>query len=207
MKVGIDLDGVLLNAYDTIKNEFEEYKAKYPDRIVADNKLIVTSDHTTLLNGNLGDFVEFYKETYNHYYSQGLPVEGAREFIEKLRNEGHDVIIVTGRTSWEMEKLVGLETIKNMTREWVKKNNLLVSDIIFCEYPSKSKALIDNNVDVFIDDHIKYIYEASKIVPTIWFDVNEDESMATFTSNYKIYKTHDFNLMFNIINYRMKESA
>lgn len=204
MKIGIDLDGVLLDAYETIKNEYEEYKEKYPDRIAANNELVHSQDHTTILNGNLQDFSHFYELNLEHYYLHGNIQKGAREFIEKLKNEGHELVIITSRTSWDCEIKAGEENIKNMTREWVKKNNLLVDDIVFCKTGSKSKYCIDNNIDVMIDDHIKYVYEVSKIMPAVWFDVNENENAATFSSNYNVYKTHDFNLIFNIINYRLK---
>ena len=117
MRIGIDLDGVLLAAYDTIKEEYDKYKEKYPEMIAANNKLIVTSDHTTLLNGNVKDFGHFFDETYKHYYRYGMVQEGAREFIERLKNEGHQIYIVTSRTSWEYEEKAGLDNIKNWTRE------------------------------------------------------------------------------------------
>ncbi|MCQ2749507.1 MAG: hypothetical protein MJ246_06020 [Clostridia bacterium] len=46
-------------------------------------------------------------------------------------------------------------------------NNLLVDDVIFCPGYCKSKPIVENNIDVMIDDHIKNVYETSKIIPTI----------------------------------------
>lgn len=97
--------------------------------------------------------------------------DNVKEVIDNLRKNNHKVIIVTARGY----------TIQNgtieVTNEYLKKNNIIVDDIIFRAL-DKSQICLDNKVDILIDDSISVLNKVSSVgIKTLLFTsvVNKDK--------------------------------
>lgn len=69
---------------------------------------------------------------------------GAREFLSKLHNEGHEIVIYTARNMKTQGHNVGkvLKNVGKITLDWLEKNNIYYDEIFFGK----------PNADITIDD-------------------------------------------------------
>ena len=94
MRIGIDADGVL--------TELESYLWDYGSKFLVEHTLDVNIEHTQYNTmGAFGWDEEkdnmFWKENYDHY-CKTVPVKRfAPDIIKKLKQEGHEIYIITAR--------------------------------------------------------------------------------------------------------------
>ncbi len=154
LKIGLDFDGVFS---DTGRLKSETAKKLYrvdipPERfkkelLLADG-LITEKQYRTL------------QRIIYEMVGIGLtmePVEGVQEFIPKLLEEGHEVIIVTSRDGKGAE----------IAKRWIKKHS--IPWLLFIEVGQrndKSKHL--KGFDIFIDDDLDKLEPAVGIVPHLF---------------------------------------
>ena len=137
MKIGIDLDDTICRTTEIVHNRLEEYS-----KIVNLNPLDIMND-------------EYLKqEFFNKYlYDIYTNVEIKREVakvLKRLRNKNNKIIIITARGYGYSEKI---DKIMEITKEWLRKNNIEVDDIILSSYgEEKAKICKKNNIDLMIDD-------------------------------------------------------
>jgi capsule biosynthesis phosphatase len=83
------------------------------------------------------------RETYQSY-ADLLPLEGAVDRINELKNDGHYIIISTARNMATCESNVGkvLKNVGKITLDWLEKYNISYDEIFFGK----------QNADVYIDD-------------------------------------------------------
>ena len=88
--------------------------------------------------------------------------DDAAEVVNKLRKEGHKVIIITSRVHTTETGITG-KLFRWMLKHWLKKNQLTYDDIIFCEEKGsgvdKLRVCRENNIDVMVDDSPENLYE------------------------------------------------
>ena len=149
MKIGIDIDNVISNFNDTLLNEYLLH-----DRNLR-NKGIINKNADYIRKG-MFDWKEeeeksFYKNNIERIAKKLEVIDGAKEYIDKLHNDGHFIYIITGRDNGEYTDPY------NMTKEWLD-NHFIYYDylILINAYNRREKArkCIENNIDIMIDDSV-----------------------------------------------------
>ena len=170
MIIGIDIDGVLIDD-DTYRLD---NMAKY------------------CYENELPNIYEDYRKKYFFNYIKTAPVRAyASEIIKKLHDEGHKIIIITGRYKTQEDSELGNQ-MRQDTVNWLNSNNIIYDKICYAHFP-KNKEVIENNIDIMIDDAPGVISEIAKFATAFCFDnrYNRDlnvKNMVRVFSWYDIYR-------------------
>lgn len=171
MRIGIDIDGVLTN----------------------DDEYILSCTSKYCYENNLNGFVEPYEYEYRKldwnqqilddyrikYFDEYVDNEPARKFasevINKLKNDGHEVFIITGRYKSYDNTLDG-ENMRLRIKNWLKKNKIEYDKLIFAKVP-KIKELKENKIDLMIEDSPSTIHIIKDIVKVFCFDTRYNQEL------------------------------
>lgn len=167
MKIGIDIDGVILNSENEIRVKAELYdllelKGKgvvYPSKIL-------DCDRYDWRKEEIDAFREkYFIEASNDSY----PLPGAKKVLEMLREEGHELIIITARG-------LSIKDMKEAAEEKLKQYNLKF-DKYYWRVENKLDICKNENIDVMIDDMASTCKLTSKNkIKTLYFrDVNREK--------------------------------
>ena len=187
MRIGIDIDGVL-----TSIEQFEiDNASKY--YIENTNKKLNNPfgyGSQKIFGGSYEEDVTFWKDAIYEYVKQPA-MKYADEVIEKLKNEGNEIYIITARASDLSYCDISTEQMKEIVISWLKENNIHYDKIIFSK-ESKLQYCIDNNIDVMIEDKAENIETIATKIPVICFDARynlkcEGENIIRCYSWYDIY--------------------
>lgn len=161
MKIGIDLDGVVFDTEALWMTLAEIYDCKglRKNSIVAKEEPRVQEKYNWS-NDELNDFLNKYVDV-----TEFNIVSGAKEVIKLLREEGHELIVITARGS--------LENSSDGVN--IAKEKLDNEGIKFDKYYWKQKAKLEicqkENIDIMIDDNY-HICESlnSKNIKVLYFN-------------------------------------
>lgn len=146
MNIGIDIDDTLV---DSTKNMI--------DKIGLYDKSGEVEKHIEeIMSGEIPtENIRKFMNTYLLDLTKTIRVKkDAIEVVNRLKNKGHKIILITSRND---EECKGLE---KYTLEYLKKNNLIY-DKIFLNSRDKAKVCIENDIDIMIDDSIKHCNNVS----------------------------------------------
>ncbi len=152
MKIGIDFDDCLADYCKVLidhYNKIDGTSYKIEDAITWDLGYLWGMDEKSAIDR----CINFYPKEKG---IEILPVYGAIEAINKLKK--NELIIITGRP----------DTTLNFVVEWLQKHSINVfSKIIFSnqfngEKRGKAEICKDEEVEVFIDDHLGNVINTSK---------------------------------------------
>lgn len=147
MNIGIDIDDVLTNTSEKIKEYLEKYE-KSGDGI----KYIVEVMRGEIPTENIKNFFDNY---INEICKNVTIKENAADTIKRLVEKGHKIIFITSRGE---KRFKGSE---KTTLEYLKNYNIEYSDIIFNSF-EKQIDCQNNNIDIMIDDSVKNCELVSK---------------------------------------------
>ena len=147
MKIGIDIDDVIINTSLAMKKYIDKY----------DDNGDIRNHMEEVMRGEMPteQIKKFFKNNIINIMKEAKIKEGASEVIQQLLNEGNEVFIITTRGEI---KFKGSEQV---TLQYFTTNNINYTKILFNSF-EKAKACKDNNIDVMIDDSIKYCIEIEK---------------------------------------------
>lgn len=131
---------------------------------------------------------EFWSEAI-YDYIKIKPRDYASEVIEKLKNEGNKIYIITNRTSDLSYCDITIEKMKNYVTTWLNENNIYYDKIIFSN-GTKENDIIDNKVDIMIEDKIQNIEKLSQYIPVICYD-NRNNNKCTNNNIIHCYSWYD----------------
>ncbi len=140
MIIGIDIDDVLTNTSQIMKDYLEKYE-KSGDGV----RYIVEVMRGEIPTENIK---KFFKEYINEICKNVTLKSKAKDVIQRLLNEGHEIIFITSRGE---TKFPGTE---KTTLEYLKNNNVNYTNIIFNSF-DKQIDCINNDIEIMIDDSIK----------------------------------------------------
>ncbi len=161
MKIGIDIDNVITNTLPVLK----KYCRRYNDTVVKRN---LQMHEDGVASYNLYDWTQEENMDFCIRYLEEVVLQaevkrGAREIIEKLKDEGHNINIISSRAV-PMFKTPYETTEKFLREKGIVYNKLLVGKI------EKKSSCIENGLNVLIEDEPKYIIQMSEFMPVIAFD-------------------------------------
>lgn len=158
MKIGIDIDNTITNTLPILK----QYCKKYNEEIVKRN-LRMHEDGVASYNlydwtkEENADFCEKYLE---EVVLQATVKENAKEVIQKLKQEGHIINIMSSRIK-PMFKTPYETTEKFLKEKGIVYDTLMVGSL------NKQQLCIDNEIDIMIEDEPQYILPISERIPVL----------------------------------------
>ena len=129
----------------------------------------------------------FYLENIGRITPSLDVIEDAKEYIEKIKNDGHTIVIITGRDNGEYKDPY------TMTKKWLKEKGIVYDKLIFTNgykngKQGKAEKCLENDIDVMIDDSARICRECfQKNITTLIKDKpsNRDETEIARVHNWK----------------------
>ncbi len=151
MKIGIDMDNTICFTNEKVR--------EYENIFLKENNINIYILWYDTYYAN-----EFLTKYLEKIYTEVEPKQDAITIINKLKEQGHKIYIITARTNNYVTDIY--EIINN----YCIKHNIKV-DGIFINAGDKVDICIDNNIDIMIDDSFyKYDRLKSNNIKTILFD-------------------------------------
>jgi len=133
MKIGIDIDDTLVSSSES----FNELRKRYNINFSKNWKDEWTQDER--------DFI--FKNYLNEILKGAKIKENAKEVLDELNRQGHEIIVITARTE---KNCAGIE---EYTKKYLKDNNIKVSKYYFAQY-KKSDIAKKIKLDLMVDDSL-----------------------------------------------------
>lgn len=149
MKIGIDIDNVISNMDDTLLKEYLKHdKELRGTGIINHNPYNVRCG---MFDWSKEEEETFYKENIERMAKNFRPLNGAKRIIDKLKSEGNEIYIISGRDNGEYSEP------REMTVEWLKKYEINYDELILTNAYDKHAKTIEckrNKIDIMIEDNI-----------------------------------------------------
>jgi len=148
MNIGIDIDDTISETFETLlpysqKYTIEDLKRKSEIDLRGD---LSNHFYIVYVNGwNEQEAKEFWEKYYAEILRQVNIKKFASEVINKLKQEGHKIYLITAR--WDMRA----DNVKEITKQWLKENNVVYDELII-NASDKLSIAKEKNIDIFIDD-------------------------------------------------------
>lgn len=192
MRIGVDVDGVLTYLL--------RYQLKYGKKYFKNCKKI--NENEIDIEGIFGCTHKEREKFWIKYIWKYCLSEPAREnaaaTLRKLKEEGHEIYIITGRAHTTEKGITGW-LFRKMLIYWLKKEGIPYDKIIFCSEKNsdidKRKYCIENKIDVMIDDKVENLLAVKDIVKAICFEDNNNRML----NDDNIEKVRNFNQVYTKI--------
>lgn len=163
MKIGLDIDDTIT---DTTELMIEYAKEYFKTDDIEFIKSILSAPKIEC------ELLEFFDKYLVEMMSKYKLKSNAKEVIERLRQSGNKIIIITARGA----------TIKNVidvTLEYFKTHGIEVDDIVF-RLRDKSKYCVENNIDLLVDDSISVLEKVQQLgIKTLLFNSIKNKDIDT----------------------------
>lgn len=144
MRIGIDIDDVITETYQSIKNYIDEYdKNGELSNYMED---VMRGDMTT------PTIKKFFADNCIAIFGNAKMKEHANEVIRRLLENGHEVYIISSRGE------IRFKGSEDLTLNYFKANNIPYTKILWNSF-DKAQFCKDNHIDVMVDDSAKYCVE------------------------------------------------
>lgn len=180
MNIGIDIDNVISKFDEALEEEFLKH-----DKELRNTGIIDPNKHMTegMFDWSEEELRPFYLDNVERIAKNLEVKEGAKEYIEKLKEDGHTIVIITGRDNGEYTDPY------NMTKKWLREKEIPYDKLILTKYKKeKAEKCIENGIDVMIDDSNSICRECyKKNITTLIMDkpCNREEKEITRVYNWK----------------------
>ena len=144
MRIGIDIDNVILDTDAALLDEF----------IIEDRnkrgKGIINKDADYIMSG----MFDWSKEEIEKFLINNMEriaknlklIEGSKEYIDKLLKDGHELYLISNRAYPYYKNPL------KVTEESLNKNKIKYTKLILTDTNNKSKECIKYNIDIMFDD-------------------------------------------------------
>lgn len=191
MKIGIDIDGVIT---DVIRYACD-YGSKYFFEKYGKLDININSwSLKDMFNVTDKEDEECWSAISKNYSINEHTRPFASEIINKLKNSGNQIYIITARGT-SKENKVDKKTIKTVKR-WLKKNKISYNKLIFNK--EKLEICKKYNIDIIIEDKTENINSISKEIPVICFHENHNKKLKG-KNIYRAYSWYDVYYQYLII--------
>ena len=187
MKIGIDLDGVVIDSEQT----FRTYEEIFDVDFLNANNLINIEEpkFQQRYNWNEDQKEEFIKRYFMKVSKDSPLMAGFKEVYTLLKNQGHEFIVITARGNY-------IEEMKEDAIRLLEENNILC-DKYYWKIDDKLEICKKENVDIMIDDDWRIISKLSKNkVKTLYF---KDTNLKTLEENEYIKEVNNWGQIYRYI--------
>lgn len=176
MNIGVDIDNVI-SKFD--ENLLEEYLKH--DKTLR-NKGIVNPNAKYIRVGMFDwsdeEENEFYFSNIEEIASNFEIVKDADKYLKALKDNGHNVYIISGRDNGEYKNP------HEMTIKWLAKNNIVYDELFLTDafkHTEKAEICKEKQIDIMIDDSLNVCKECSNIgVKALLFDSKYNRKVEVF---------------------------
>lgn len=155
LRIGLDIDGVVADSFPIFTAELNKHFGKNITHI--DNY-----DIKEVYEAADDDLEAFFETNMEYLFTKPKPMEGALETIESWLKDGHEIIFITARKCGAEEQV---------TLKWFDTNSIPRDKAIFMGGLSKTFAVKEHCIDVFVDDFMTNALEVASIgVPVLLLD-------------------------------------
>ena len=167
MRIGIDIDGVLTDIEQWQLDYGSKFYFEKYGKEIQNNEGYETTD-IFKVDSKLDD--EFWTEYFKDYSTNVDVRKLASEVIQKLKQDGNEIYIITARGSFlsHSASVMSIEENRNIVLDWLKRNEIEYDDIIFSP-EDKLSICRENNIDLMIEDKVDNINKISTKIPVICF--------------------------------------
>lgn len=150
MKIGIDVDNCISNFDDTLLKEYLKHDKEL-------RNAGIVNENAEYLRRGMFDWTEeeeksFYNANIEEFAKKLKPIEESANYIKKLKEDGHEIYIITGRNNGEYTNPYQL------TEEWLKRYHIVYDKLILTnayDKHEKTEVCLENKIDLMIEDSIK----------------------------------------------------
>ena len=142
MRIGIDVDGTLTNLVDSVIAFGQEYELE--NNLPSGVKNPNTDFYELAFTWGQEVGKKFWADNFSKI-NDISPRPLVRKYLEKLREKGHEIFIITARTYEEFSDPV------KFTKKWLDKHKIPYDKVI-ANASNKGKVCKENNVEIFLDD-------------------------------------------------------
>ena len=137
MRIGIDIDGVVSDSYRAWVREMNRHFG---------TNILELKNYDMHLDFGVTweEMGRYFKDNVAHLFEIPEPMEGAKEGIEELLYQGHEVVYVTARSLEE----------KDYTLNWMKKHQIPQEEILFTGFKCKVDYALKWQLDIFVEDNL-----------------------------------------------------
>ncbi len=150
MRIGIDIDNVISNFNEMLLETYLIHDKELRNTgIINPNAKYI---RTGMFDWSNEEELSFYKDNIEGIAKKLKAKEKAKEYIDRLHNDGHLIYIITGRDNGEYSEPY------NMTKKWLDENNIYYDNLILTDaYDIHAKSLecLKNDIDIMIDDSVR----------------------------------------------------
>ena len=155
MKIGVDIDNVISNFNEVLLEEFLNHDKELRNNGIINNDVYITRG---MFDWSKEELEEFYCNNIERIAKSLNVLENAPEYIKKLKEEGNEIYIISGRDNGEYPNPY------KMTFDWLNKYNIIYDKLILTNaYDSleKAKICLENKIDIMIDDSTRILLEVN----------------------------------------------
>ena len=157
MRIGIDIDNVIANFDDVLLKEYLKHDKQLR------NTGIINENPERIRNGMFDWSKQEEEEFYYHNIEKVAlclkPISDAGYYIKRLKQEGNQIYIISGRDNGEYQNPYEL------TKNWLAKYKIEYDKLILTNAYYKIEKVqecIKNNIDIMIEDNIATCLEMVK---------------------------------------------
>lgn len=155
LRIGLDIDGVIADSFPVFT---EELNRKYGKSIPQ----IDDYDFGKVYDVDWEELNHFFNQNMEYLFSTPDPVCGSVESILSLVETGHEIVYITARKTGAEEEI---------TLKWMKEKQIPHAASVFTGGLSKTMAVKEHGIDVFVDDFISNSTEIASLgVPVLLMD-------------------------------------
>ena len=115
MNIGIDIDNVISNFDEALLEEYLKHDKDLRGTGIVNKNLYMTEG---MFDWTEKEEREFYLANIERIVKTLDVKDGAKEYIDKLKQDGHNIFIITGRDNGEYTNPV------EMTQKWLNENKI-----------------------------------------------------------------------------------
>ncbi len=188
MRIGIDIDGVLTNVEQYVVDNFTKYCYENDiEYIVGESNY---HHHKTFSVSKEVENQFWSKHIFDYALTQQIR-SYASEVIKKLKEDGHEIYIITARWLTNKDDELGLK-MKKIVKDWLDDNQVNYDKLVFSleDKEKKGKEIIENKIDIMIEDSPSNINDLSQLIPVICYNTTYNQS-CNGTNIIRCYSWYD----------------
>ena len=162
MNIGIDIDDTINKLSDILSKCAIKYNL---DNEIEYNVQLDKWDFHEAFGWDEYHIKNFLEKHMRRCFEETGIKDGAKYYINKLKDEGNKIVIITARQEEHCADTY------NISKNWLMKNGIKLDKLeVGCT--NKVKECKENNIDIFIDDNAENCRAVSKIlkIPVYLFD-------------------------------------
>ena len=149
MRLGIDIDNVISNMDNELLKEYIKHDKELRNTgIINENSRYIRKG---MFDWSEEEDREFYYSNIERIAKNFKPISNSKETIDKLKADGNEIYIITGRDNGEYSEP------RKLTEDWLKKYKIYYDRLILTNAynkSQKSEECIKHNIDIMIEDSI-----------------------------------------------------